>query len=249
MAIVASFMIGTIVTGSAVYAAEKPNGQPFDAVWQAIGLLQSQIEQVTVDIDSLEEKIETLDGNNVNCLNEVALFFTTPLYQIPSSCDVNEFLPSIDLPEVIYVQGNYEVSGFEPIYDYCDNTGECYGFSGEFEDGMYLLSCDITSEVMNYVDDPLTNDPLMSITKGILNGFPSYAINYGESTTTGFLNKYQTFFSPAVVSSITFEADDLPSPLPTAEEAIGTLTQPLTVQIKDKFGNTYTDQTTLICSP
>ena len=46
MTIVASFMIGTIVTGSAVYAAEKPNGQPFDAVWQAIGLLQTQVEEL-----------------------------------------------------------------------------------------------------------------------------------------------------------------------------------------------------------
>ena len=46
MAIVASFVIGTIVTGSTVYAADKPNGQPFDAVWQAIGLLQTQIDEI-----------------------------------------------------------------------------------------------------------------------------------------------------------------------------------------------------------
>ena len=46
LAIIASFAIGTIVTGSTVYAADKPNGQPFDAVWEAIGLLQTQVDEI-----------------------------------------------------------------------------------------------------------------------------------------------------------------------------------------------------------
>jgi len=45
---VATFVVGTLVTGTVAYAAEKPNGQPFQALWDAIADLQNQIDTINL---------------------------------------------------------------------------------------------------------------------------------------------------------------------------------------------------------
>lgn len=45
LTIAAIIVAGTLTTGT-VFAKEKPNGQPFNAIWTAIGNLQSQIDEI-----------------------------------------------------------------------------------------------------------------------------------------------------------------------------------------------------------
>ena len=40
-----AFVVGSMTTAT-VYAADKPNGQPFNAIWEAIGILQTQIDEI-----------------------------------------------------------------------------------------------------------------------------------------------------------------------------------------------------------
>ena len=41
-----AFVAGSIMASGMAYAAEKPNGQPFQALWDAIDGLQGQIEDI-----------------------------------------------------------------------------------------------------------------------------------------------------------------------------------------------------------
>lgn len=43
---VAVFVVGILVTGTVAYAAEKPNGKPFEVLWDAIVDLQTQIDTI-----------------------------------------------------------------------------------------------------------------------------------------------------------------------------------------------------------
>jgi hypothetical protein len=47
LAIIAAFTVGSIATSGMAYAAEKPNGAPFQALWDAIAGLQSQIDDIS----------------------------------------------------------------------------------------------------------------------------------------------------------------------------------------------------------
>ena len=46
LAITAAFVIGTLTSGTDAFAKDKPNGQPFNAIWMAIGNLQDQIDSI-----------------------------------------------------------------------------------------------------------------------------------------------------------------------------------------------------------
>ena len=43
-----AFVAGSIITGSVAFAAEKPNGVPFQAIWDAIGDLQTQVDTIVI---------------------------------------------------------------------------------------------------------------------------------------------------------------------------------------------------------
>jgi len=58
-----AFVAGSIMTGTMAEAKEKPNGQPFQAIWNAIGLLQDQIDDV--DTDSLQDQIDELKETQI----------------------------------------------------------------------------------------------------------------------------------------------------------------------------------------
>ena len=47
LAIIAAFTVGSIATSGVAYAAEKPNGTPFQALWDAIDSLQNQIDDIS----------------------------------------------------------------------------------------------------------------------------------------------------------------------------------------------------------
>lgn len=81
LAITAAFVAGSIMTSTMVYAAEKPYGQPFQALWDAITGLQTQIDAIELTpgpqgspgtngkngIDGVDGSSCTIDGTIVSC--------------------------------------------------------------------------------------------------------------------------------------------------------------------------------------
>lgn len=67
-----------MVSGTMAYAKDDPNGQPFQALWDAINNLQSQIDDIQEildggdDISDLESRVETLE-QVISAINEEPL--------------------------------------------------------------------------------------------------------------------------------------------------------------------------------
>ena len=105
LAIIASFAVGTIVTGSTVYAADKPNGQPFDAVWQAIGLLQTQIDEIELSPGPQGEPGPTgndgsscsISGTIVSCTDGTSSDVQGPRGEDGTSGDLTELESKVEL--------------------------------------------------------------------------------------------------------------------------------------------------------
>ena len=133
---VASFAVGTLVTGTVAYAAEKPNGQPFEALWDAITDLQTQIDMgkgIDKNNDLITKKGEIVLGPGefntleVRC-NSDEVFLT-------NSAIVNTFPQK---PEVQFSGG---------VVSIIDHYGNLGGFQIEVGKRMGILSEETTKDI------------------------------------------------------------------------------------------------------
>lgn len=60
--VITAFVAGSIMTNSTAFAAEKPNGQPFQALWDAINGLQEQVDSFFDIFTELRETDESLQA-------------------------------------------------------------------------------------------------------------------------------------------------------------------------------------------
>ena len=216
LAIIASFVIGTIVTATPQV--------------EAAGGWKEAFDQLLIQINVLDEKVQTLEQNSVNCQNEIAIKRVIRDYEFAPICEEVITLPSINLPNEINVQGTYFREGFDELVE---TPNETYDYQGRF-----FAECDISPLIMNSISDP---DNLLD------SPYPNHSLI--SFTHSGILTENDILVAPASIVSNEIYASELPTPIPSAEEAIGTFTTIFEVTITDVFGNSYSDTTTLSCSP
>ena len=250
MAIVASFVIGTIVTSTPQV--------------EAAGGWKEAFDQLLVQINVLEDKVQTLEENNVNCNNEWVFKNQFVNYELSESCydniefceqefsvkrTFNEFelspicqaevIPLSVIAQDVSATGRYTI---ETTGWYDEETGE------EGEQLVYQAHCILNFE--GYISEDATFYDGITATGISVENDGTFELNSfltpdDELYQSGF---YGTLFPELILGVLTFEKS-YGAGIGTAEEVIGTFSILAEVTVSDIFGNTISDTATYTCSP
>ena len=252
LAIIASFAIGTIV-------AATPQVE-------AAGGWKEAFDQLLIQINVLEDKVQTLEENSVNCYNEWVIKNQFVNYQLSESCyDNHEFCeqefstkrisPEFQLSptcqaEVIplsVIAQDVSTTGIyatETTSWYDEETGE------NGEQYAYLADCNLNFE--GYISEDATFYDSVSINSISIENDGTYELS-SFMTPDGL---YQAGFGGLHpigdwligMNVLTLEKS-YGAGFGTAEEIIGTFSILAEVTVSDIFGNTVSDTATYTCSP
>jgi hypothetical protein len=106
LAVIAAFTIGSVATSGMAYAAEKPNGTPFQALWDAIGSLQEQIDNISATPGPQGEQGEPgPQGEQGEPGNSVTITRELKVVNVPASSGFSSFPAQIRCSEGVAISG------------------------------------------------------------------------------------------------------------------------------------------------
>jgi len=216
-----AFVAGSITIGTMVYASGDKNGKPFEAIWDAITELQNDFDDLFEQLTTLEDKVDSMESNPINCNNEYILDGNFPDFDLSPICEANIVPLSFDAGTDQSATGVYTLELLPHDEDDPDSPllalyeASCDIISDGSVTGSYLNGLTISQD-----RDSTSNDGL--ITEGTEDG----SIQHSLGVFTDH-NSFPTVKLRAII--FVLDLSDLPSPLPTAEEVIGSFT--ITFQI------------------
>ena len=248
LAIIASFAIGTIVTATPQV--------------EAAGGWKEAFDQLLVQINVLEDKVQTLEENNVNCNNEWVIKNHLVNYQLSESCydniefceqefsvkrTFNEFeLSPICQAEVIplsVIAQDVSTTGI-----YATETTSWYDEETEEigEELVYMVECNLNFE--GYISEDATFYDSVSINSISIENDGTYELSSFMNPDNLYQAGFRGHPEDLEMSVLVFEKS-YGAGFGTAEEIIGTFSILAEVTVSDIFGNTVSDTATYTCSP
>ena len=249
LAIIASFAIGTIF-------AATPQVE-------AAGGWKEAFDQLLVQINVLEDKVQTLEENNVNCNNEWVIKNHLVNYQLSESCYDNiefceeEFSTKRIFPEFqLSPTCQAEVIPLSVIAQDVSTTGI---YTTETTSWYDKETGEIGEELVYYVDCELGFEGYISEDATFYDSVSTNSISI-ENDGTYELSSFRTpdglyqggFGGPLpgdLGMSVVVLEKSYGAGFGTAEEIIGTFSVLGEVTVSDIFGNTVSDTATYTCSP
>jgi len=132
LAIAVTFVTGSIATGTMAYAAGDKNGQPFEALWNAIHELEIAIADLQAQIDEIS--IEPDETGGLTTYTKVESVNPDPLLGFQQSVIVNCDLGDVALGgggNTVQLTANFEASTPHPQDPLQISTGWNATFSSE----------------------------------------------------------------------------------------------------------------------
>ena len=247
LAIIASFAIGTMITATPQV--------------EAAGGWKEAFDQLLVQINVLEDKVQTLEENNVNCNNEWVIKNHLVNYQLSESCYDNiefceeefstkrifpefqlsptcqaEVIPLSVIAQDVSTTGIYTT---ETTSWYDEETGE------NGEQYVYVAECSMNF-VAEYNEDATFYEGISINAISVENDgtFQLVLLDFNGLFQSGIFGEIPELSMAALTFEKTYGAG-----LGTPEEIIGTFSILAEVTVSDIFGNTVSDTATYTCSP